>query len=573
MPILNVFDNLFHNATLLLALTFGYTLVIPRLSQHIRGKAIFQGVLFGVFGVLNMLSPFQLVAGVFFDVRTVITALAAAQGGFTSGALTAVIVSLYRVILGGDGVLAGVMAVWLSVAVGTLCRVMLKRTSADSGRHILVYLGLGFGCAFASLATIVLLPVEARPLFVQLVFIPMLLIFPLTSLTAGFLVFQQHRYFEMVRSLAHERNLLRTLIDNVPDYIFIKDRELRFVVSNFAHTKAAHAVSHAALIGKTAQEYFPPDLARQYEEDDRRVLAGESIIGQERQSVDEAGIPIFVSTTKVPVRDVKGSIAGIIGISRDITAERIRAQQTRQLETELLRTEILKSFIQNASHDFRTPLSIISTNAYLVRRQAEAAPRNERLDIIEKQVDHITKLLDDMMKMVELDAGNRHFQFHPLDVTRVLRNVVTRCQSLAEQHGHTIQMEVEQKVMQIEGDEYLLTLAVNHLVANALSYTPQGGQVTLNAHQDDAYVVVTVQDTGIGISPEDQPRVFEPLYRGDKARPAATGGTGLGLTITKKIIEGHHGSIHFESEPGRGTTFFLCLPVKQQHELELVTVN
>lgn len=564
MSPLEIIGSLAQNVALLLALTSAYTFISSRLQTNTRRQSLVQGFLFGIFGILNMLSPIQVASGVLIDARPVVVIISGAKGGFLSAVVTAVLTSLYRINLGGAGVTSGLVAIWLCAFIGWVFHTRQEQFSKQSLLYRLsIYFGLGIVAALASILVMLFLPTPQRENVLNSAALPMLLIFPFASMLTAALIFQQERYFEMVSALADERTLLRTLVDHMPDYIFVKDTKLRFLVSNTAHTKAAHASDSDELLGKMASDYFSPVLTALFEADDRRVLAGEVILAQERSSVNEHGEPIIVSTTKVPVRNSAGSIVGVVGISRDITVEKLRAAQSHQLEAEQQRIKILQTFIQNLSHDFRTPLSLISTSLYMLRRNLDTNQRNERLDRIQEQVDRITSLLDNAAVIVKLDMDAVVFQFEQTNVSPLLRNLADIYRRESTLKDQTLQITVESDPLIAEVDEYLLTIAVKQLLVNAINYTDAGGTVILTAHQDGDRLEIVVEDNGIGIAPEDQPHIFERSYRGDKARSMTTGGSGMGLSIVKKIVEGHQGNIHVESEKGCGTKFTVRLPLTQ----------
>ena len=158
--------------------------------------------------------------------------------------------------------------------------------------------------------------------------------------------------------IAQERDLLRTLIDHLPDYIFVKDADGHFVNSNAAHNQVAHAKNADALLGKSAFDVFPQPLAAQFEADDQQVLhSGQALVNVERTSVDAEGHQRTVLTTKVPLRSASGQMTGLVGISRDITEHKQAEQRAVTLAAERQRAQLLREFITDVSHDFRTPLS------------------------------------------------------------------------------------------------------------------------------------------------------------------------------------------------------------------------
>ncbi len=565
MLFVDLLHTLIDNATLLFPFTLGYSYVARRIAGHGVLRHIVPGMLFGVCGLMNMLSPFYLQPGVFIDSRTIIVAISSAQGGPISGIITAMLLSIYRLGVGGAGIAAALPGIWLNVVLGTVFYHYLQRYSSTHWTIDVVvrrYFVFGILSTMLAIAPFWLLPADVRDRMVAGASLPMFIILPFMGVITGVLLHELNQYFQTVTDLSNERNMLRTLIDNIPDYIFIKDANLRFILSNPAHTRAAHAASTSELVGKSAVGHFPPELSAQYEADDMRVLAGHSLIAQERQSVDEYGNRIYVSTTKVPIRDQLGRVTGVIGISRDITAEKLRVDQLQQLEVERQRTRILKTFMQNASHDFRTPLSIISTKSYLLWRDPNSAERDERIAVINAQISRLTQLMNDTMEMIELSEGVIDFEFQVLDLNQLLRAVAANFETRLRENQQTLALVLPPTLIEIEGDERLLTLALKHIVTNAVIYTPESGNITISLMEGAQSVCISVADTGTGIAPEDQAHIFEPLYRADKAR-SLSGGAGLGLSISQKIVEGHHGALRLTSALDHGTTVYLELPCIQ----------
>lgn len=369
---------------------------------------------------------------------------------------------------------------------------------------------------------------------------------------------------ERQKAAQQERDLLRTLIDNIPDYIFIKDAEGHFVISNAAHNRVAHARDANALRGKSAFESFPPALAEQFHLDDMTVLqTGEPLLNAERVTVDAEGNQRMVLTTKVPLRDASGAVTGLVGISRDITERKQLEKQTHELTAERERVEILQRFITGMSHDFRTPLSIINTSVYLLAKQTDPEKRGEYIRRLEEQSVHIQHMLEDLLTMSELDGHSFQYRFDPVDVIAVIQSVIRQFEPLAHIQSHQIIFQADERHLMINADVTYLRRAVANLVENAIHYSDRGGVITIRTAHSDTLLDILVEDTGIGISESDQQRIFEYFYRADAARATETGGTGLGLPISKRIVEAHGGSLHVHSNPGHGSTFIITLPIQR----------
>ncbi|MEO8612138.1 MAG: PAS domain-containing sensor histidine kinase [Chloroflexota bacterium] len=356
-----------------------------------------------------------------------------------------------------------------------------------------------------------------------------------------------------------ERHLLLTLIDHIPDYIFVKDREGRFVVTNIAHAKAAQALPQD-LIGKTAFEVFPPNLAAQFHADDESLMqSGEPLVNAERTSIDDLGNERIVLTTKVPLKDGDGQVTGLVGISHDITHRKLREEQALELARERERVKMMTGFTKDAAHDFRTPLSTISTSVYLLLKSINADQRVRHGETIELAVKRLTQLLDGLTTMTQLDSLNE-LDMHVVDVNELVESVVTSHTDISNETLKPV-LELDKNVPWVCGAAYELRQVIRNLIDNALLYTSADGSIVIRTFQDGDKTVLEVRDTGIGISPEDLPRIFDRFYRTDTARSSETGGIGLGLSIAKKIIELHQGQLEAESELGKGSVFRVYLPV------------
>ncbi|MCA0456983.1 MAG: PAS domain S-box protein [Chloroflexi bacterium] len=363
--------------------------------------------------------------------------------------------------------------------------------------------------------------------------------------------------------LRQERDLLRTLIDSTPDYIFLKDADGRFILTNIAHAKAAGIHEPDDLIGKTAFDVFSTELATQFHADDLHIMqSGKPLVNAERETVDAQGQRKMVLTTKIPWVDKDGNVLGLVGISRDVTERKQLENQTLRLLAEQERVEVLQRFLTDMSHDFRTPLSIINSSVYFLRRENISRDLfSEKINNIEVQSDRMLKLLDDLLEMGQLDQKGVTYNFTPENANDIIQKIAEGFQSLATLKHQTLTFKPATGLPKTNIDVVKISRAIINLVQNAINYTPQGGSIQLSTGFSRDYIEVIVSDTGLGISANDLPHIFERFYRADAARSIATGGSGLGLPITKQIVHGHEGTISVHSELDKGTSFTIQLPI------------
>jgi signal transduction histidine kinase len=245
-------------------------------------------------------------------------------------------------------------------------------------------------------------------------------------------------------------------------------------------------------------------------------------------------------------------------VGKDITEIKEMEQQRLAAALEHEKVQILTDFIAAASHDFRTPLSVINTSAYLLNRTTDSDQRERHYKQIADQTYHIDRLVDGLLTMSRLDRGDV-FHFRPISVNNVVRQIEARKRAQIEAKRLVFQLELNTTLPSIEADESWLYRGLVQFVDNAIHYTPEGGTVTVRTDADADHVIVTVTDTGIGINAGDMPHIFKRLFRGEGHRPV--GGQGLGLSIASKIVEAHRGRIEVESQPGSGSTFRVLLPL------------
>jgi PAS domain S-box-containing protein len=259
-----------------------------------------------------------------------------------------------------------------------------------------------------------------------------------------------------------------------------------------------------------------------------------------------------------PVHDESGNVYRLLGVVRDITERKQLERQQLELVLERERSHILTDFITSASHEFRTPLSVIRLSAYLLS-QSTNEKSESHLRQIEDQVEHIANLVDAMVLMTRLDSDDPGFTSREVDLNAIVRAVRQSLQPAVEEARLSLTLELSHQPLRVQGDFEYLNQAILHLGRNAIQHTPAEGQVTLRSKQVEDQAVIEITDTGTGIEAKELPRIFERFYRADTS--GSTRGFGLGLPMAKAIVEHHRGRIEVESEVGQGSTFRILLPL------------
>ncbi len=223
-----------------------------------------------------------------------------------------------------------------------------------------------------------------------------------------------------------------------------------------------------------------------------------------------------------------------------------------------------RQFMADTSHELRTPLTIIQGNLDVLSRGLPPAESQEALDETREEATRLSRLVGDLLLLAQADAGLTVERL-PVDLAAITRQSFRRAEGLAVTSGKTLHLKIERlDEAPILGDEYRLGQVVFNLLENAIRYTPDGGSVTLSLEvlRGPPVARLSVRDTGVGISLEHLPHLFERFYRVDKARSRALGGSGLGLAIVKYIVDAHGGQVAVQSEPGQGSVFTLTLPLR-----------
>lgn len=223
-----------------------------------------------------------------------------------------------------------------------------------------------------------------------------------------------------------------------------------------------------------------------------------------------------------------------------------------------------QQFVADASHELRTPLAVIKTNAELMLRhpQSTIEEESQRIANVLRESTRMNRLVDSLLTLARADANQAELRIAPLNLRIILNDIVEQFRPLADMKKIVLKLEAE-SIPDIMGDKERIHQLLVILLDNAIKYTPEQGCISLLCRKVANNIELDVSDTGIGISAEDLPRIFDRFYRSDKVRTREEGGTGLGLAIAKWIVDKHSGRIKVESSPGGGTRFIVNFPLRR----------
>ncbi len=368
-------------------------------------------------------------------------------------------------------------------------------------------------------------------------------------------------------ALEQEQSLLQTFMDNTPDHIYFKDKESRFIRINKAQTNLFRLSDAQEAIGKTDAEFFTEEHAQQAYKDEQKVIrSGKPMAAKEEKETWPSGEETWASTTKAPLFDKAGQIMGTFGISRDIT-ERMRAQAELQAAKEAAEyADRAKSdFLANMSHELRTPLNAIIGFAEILRDEIIGPIRPEQRELvvdIHTSGRHLLNMINDILDLSKIEAGTMDLDFETFSVVDAMEEVNTIVNALASKKQIQLAQEFDQDIT-VTADKTKFKQILYNLLANGVKFTNEDGRVTTKFEISDNSLLIQVIDTGVGISPEDQEMLFQAFTQVDTSKARAHEGTGLGLALTKRLVELHGGEIWVESTVGEGSTFSFTLPMQR----------
>jgi len=369
----------------------------------------------------------------------------------------------------------------------------------------------------------------------------------------------EQRVRDRTAELRQQTRYLRTLIDTLPVLAWLKDTQSRYLAANQALAEACGRTPDE-LVGKSDLEVWPRALAEAYRADDAEVMATRLRKTLEESVADAKGT-YWVETYKAPVVDEDGTVLGTVGIARDISARKATeaAREAALAEAERL-ARVRSEFLAQMSHELRTPLNGILGYAQILQRDKTIGERQlTGLGIIQQSGEHLLTLINDILDFAKVEAGKLEVIPTDFSTAKFLRVIASIIRVKAEQKDLIFTVDAAPNLPEgIRADEKRLRQVLLNLLANAVKFTERG-QVTLRVRVVSlARLRFEVQDTGVGIGPDQLKNLFQPFEQVGNAQQRA-GGTGLGLAISRQLVRLMGSDIHVESQPGQGSTFWFEL--------------
>jgi PAS domain S-box-containing protein len=355
------------------------------------------------------------------------------------------------------------------------------------------------------------------------------------------------------RRAAELKERLAAIVESSDDVIVSKN--LDGIITSW--NKGAERVlgyTPLEVIGKHVSMLMPPEAIEDTEKILGRIRRGEKVDHYETKRRRKDGTIVDVSLTVSPIRDAAGHVVGASKIGRDIT-------QQKRIEVERLEADRRKDeFLAMLAHELRNPLASINNAVQLFGKLETEEDLEWAKEIVGRQVKHLARLIDDLLDVSRITRGKIGLKKEAINLSPVVHSAVEAAQPLIDERKHELSVSLI-GTLRLEADPVRLEQILVNLLTNAAKYTDAGGRIGLTARHEGTDIVISVRDTGIGISRSLLPRVFDLFIQGDRTMARSEGGLGIGLTLVKSLVEMHGGSATAASDgPGRGSEFIVRLP-------------
>jgi two-component system phosphate regulon sensor histidine kinase PhoR len=342
-----------------------------------------------------------------------------------------------------------------------------------------------------------------------------------------------------------EKSRLRTIINCMANGVMVTNRNMEVVLHNPTLMQLLEISEEVENPFPISQIIKDDTLIKTLEKMQTGEFSEEEAISQEILAGKNA-----LRAISAPALGPKAGVAGTVTVLENITA-------FKQLD------QMKSDFVNMVAHELRSPLVAIRQLKYVLLEGLAGPLQEKQRDFIERgarKIDGLLDLINDLLDVAKIEAGKYVQHKTPTDIGGIIEEVLALMNPRAQEQGITLSYSCK-GMKPVKADPKNIEEVFNNLISNAINYSPEGGQIRVIAKGMGEYIEIKVQDTGVGISPEELPKIFDKFYRVKHPKTRKVIGTGLGLSIVKGVVEAHHGTIDAESVLNKGTTFRILLPV------------
>ncbi len=554
-----------HSLAILISLSVLSNFVESKWKISTLTGQILQGILFGFVAIIGMIDPYIFSKGIIFDGRSVVISLCAAFFGPIAGIISSLMTISIRLLIGGTGIIMGTLVIAASFTIGLYFYNWRKKSSLNKYTNLKLF-ELGIYVHIAMLLLVLTLPTEIIIQTYKNITLTVILIYPVVTIIIGIILKNHEDKTILFEELKNSEEIFRLLAESSPSAIFIYQGN-KFVYVNPAAEKLT-GYTQSELLEKNFWDVVHPDFRDLIKSRGLQRQEGKQVPNRyEFKIIHKSGEEHWIdfSSTLIHYHGKTAALGTAYDISEqkkalnDLIDSKEKAEESNRLKT---------SFLHNISHEIRTPLNVIVGYSNLIKN--ENLTTDEIKSLTEPIISNAYQLLNiiqDILDLSQLESRQGTLFKEIFSVNDMIKMTVTSFAVLAKEKNLDLRYSIllNEKESNINCDRIKLQKILNNLIMNAIKYTNDGFiEISIIKNQDE--ITIAVKDTGIGIDESDFEKIFYPFQRSTSNsykyyNSQTSGGVGLGLSIAKELVDLLRGKIWLESEPGKGTIFFVTIPV------------
>ena len=558
--------DLIYNLSVLVALSVLSGFIDSRYNRKkITGKVL-QGLLFGGVVIIGMLNPFVLTEGIIFDGRTIVISLCTLFFGPISGVISSLIGIVYRIYIGGGGLIMGTLTIVEAFVFGYIFYYLRKKEKISLKKRNL-YL-LGFTVHLMMLILMFTLPSKHILESFSALTLTVIGIYPVITLIIGKVLSDQEENIMFVEAIKESEEKYRSITENSYNLIALLDLNWKYIYYNNTH-KDILGYDEEELSGKKVSDFFHPensiDLNGFFDKCKNSKDKSETLPIKIRCKDGEYKL---LNHRIKALENEYNEIDKILLIGQDITKQKKAEEELVVAKEKAEESDRLKTaFLQNMSHEIRTPLNGILGFAELLHTEETSKEEIIKYSgIIQSSGNRLLELINDIIEISKIETGNLSVYLKSISMHKMMENVFNQFLLKSEERGIDLKLLQSEDIL-FESDEKMLSQILTNLISNALKFTKRGS-IEINYTIQGNEILFSVKDTGEGILEEHQDKIFSRFYQVNMSMSRGFEGAGLGLSICKGLVETLKGKIWLTSELGKGTTFYFSIPYVKIENLD-----